>query len=157
MPTAVIVRLEYAKGCKLGHILDRMVVRATKRRFQSAKEIGEALKVAHLFSSNSSIPSQKVMSPSIPVTSPTVVQSSKVLSSRQQDRKWGYVDETGNFVIPPQYDKAEAFSNGLAKVSVAYETGEYRNGWSVTTDQWGMINQALHNRDMNGGNQNAMP
>ena len=32
--------------------------------------------------------------------------------------QWGYVDETGAFVIQPQFDSADEFSSGLAAVSV---------------------------------------
>lgn len=30
--------------------------------------------------------------------------------------KWGFIDKTGKFIIEPQYDKAESFTNGKAKV-----------------------------------------
>jgi len=32
--------------------------------------------------------------------------------------KWGYVDETGTFLIPPQFDRADDFSQGLAAVAL---------------------------------------
>ena len=33
-------------------------------------------------------------------------------------RKWGYVDAKGAFVINPQFDRASSFENGLAKVEL---------------------------------------
>ncbi|MDF2922249.1 MAG: hypothetical protein K0R57_1163 [Paenibacillaceae bacterium] len=33
-----------------------------------------------------------------------------------KDKKWGYIDSTGEFVIPPKYDWALPFSEGLASV-----------------------------------------
>lgn len=40
--------------------------------------------------------------------------------------KWGYVNEKGSFIIAPQFDWAEGFKNGVAKVK--------RNG------TWGIVN-----------------
>lgn len=41
-----------------------------------------------------------------------------------QGTKWGYVDERGQFVIPPQFDYAEDFqNNGLAIVTVRNKSG----------------------------------
>ena len=34
----------------------------------------------------------------------------------KQGKLWGYKDNSGNFVIPAQFEKAYAFSNGLARV-----------------------------------------
>ncbi len=31
--------------------------------------------------------------------------------------KWGYIDKTGKIVIPPQYESADAFSEGLAAIN----------------------------------------
>ncbi|MFM8233627.1 MAG: WG repeat-containing protein [Holophagaceae bacterium] len=42
--------------------------------------------------------------------------------------QWGFVDETGKEVIPPKYDEADEFYEGLAKVKL--------NG------KWGLINQS---------------
>lgn len=42
----------------------------------------------------------------------------KVLSpQKNSESKYGFTDETGNWVIPPIYDGAEHFSEGLAQVS----------------------------------------
>lgn len=51
-----------------------------------------------------------------------------------QDFRWGYIDETGQVVIPFQFDSANPFSNGLAKVwqagtwSLIDRTGQYLVG-----------------------------
>jgi hypothetical protein len=36
----------------------------------------------------------------------------------KQNRKWGFVDKTGQVVIAPQFDNAQHFSNGLASVFI---------------------------------------
>jgi WD40 repeat protein len=36
---------------------------------------------------------------------------------------WGYIDRTGSFVIPPQFDQAYSFSDGLAGVQVGEKRG----------------------------------
>jgi WG containing repeat len=38
------------------------------------------------------------------------------LKPAQQDAKWGYIDGESHFVIPPQFDSANTFSQGLAVV-----------------------------------------
>jgi len=37
--------------------------------------------------------------------------------------KWGFIDHAGQFVIAPQYEWVEPFSEGLARVSVSREVG----------------------------------
>jgi len=34
------------------------------------------------------------------------------------DRKMGYQDKTGVFVIPPQFDSADVFFEGLARIEL---------------------------------------
>ncbi len=58
--------------------------------------------------------------------------------------KWGYIDRTGKFVIPPRYDVANGFSEGLAvvhnsgKVGFIDATGKvviplkYRSAWGFS-------------------------
>ena len=50
-----------------------------------------------------------------------------MVKNKNQESKYGYVDEKGNMVITPQFDAAESFSEGLAAVR--------QNG------KWGYINQ----------------
>ena len=38
----------------------------------------------------------------------------------------GFIDKTGSFVINPEFDSAESFSDGLAAVRIGdYETGKW--------------------------------
>jgi hypothetical protein len=40
--------------------------------------------------------------------------------------KWGFIDKTGHYVINPQFDSAEPFSDGLAAVRIGgWETGKF--------------------------------
>ncbi len=50
------------------------------------------------------------------------------LAAFPHDGKFGYIDQTGKFVIPAQYDAASRFVRGIASVSI--------NG------KWGLINKA---------------
>ena len=40
-----------------------------------------------------------------------------------KDGKWGYVDATGRLVVPPRFDRAEPFSEGLAAVKLGRTLG----------------------------------
>jgi WG containing repeat len=67
----------------------------------------------------------------------------------QQDKKWGYTDSKGQEVIPPMFDKAEDFHDGLAAVAtwVAQAGGLKRLGavlWRVQPHselRWGFIDE----------------
>lgn len=98
----------------LANILERMIFKATKRRFPSSKDILEAL---------NSDPKTRNFSP--PVT-----PSKILLPARSDNKKWGYIDERGIFIIPPQFDKAKEFYNGRARVKLK--------------DKWGMIDKNGH-------------
>src|SRR5215472_13961814 len=37
--------------------------------------------------------------------------------------RWGYIDQTGRIVIPPQFDGADPFSEGLAQVWIGGKVG----------------------------------
>lgn len=50
---------------------------------------------------------------------PGVRAFSEGLALAYMNGKWGYIDKAGKFVIPPTYDFAESFSDGLAAVGVA--------------------------------------
>ncbi len=47
-----------------------------------------------------------------------------------QDLKWGYMDTTGKLIIPAQFDDAEDFSEGLARVKI-----------KGASDKWGYIDK----------------
>ena len=49
----------------------------------------------------------------------------------------GYIDATGEVVIPPQYEEAEDFSEGLAAVMVS----TWREGYRTTKDRYGYIDK----------------
>jgi hypothetical protein len=51
-----------------------------------------------------------------------VLDFSEGLAAVCKGFKWGYVDTAGNVVIPYQYDDADSFSNGVARVGI--EEGE---------------------------------
>ena len=60
---------------------------------------------------------------------------------KKDDGKWGYIDKSGKFVIDPQFDYAEGFSEGLAAVRSGDEkTGKWgfidRSGKYAITPQW---------------------
>jgi len=50
------------------------------------------------------------------------------------DGKWGYIDTRGEFVIPPQFARADVFSEGLASVS-------FSSGDRVWEAQFGYIDK----------------
>ncbi|HDS30236.1 MAG TPA: WG repeat-containing protein, partial [Firmicutes bacterium] len=47
------------------------------------------------------------------------------------DGKWGFIDKTGKITINPQFDRAESFSEGLARVRL----GDWKTG------KWGFIDK----------------
>lgn len=67
---------------------------------------------------------QIVQPPSPPPGSePEKKMRNEPLRPSQVGGKWGYVDPTGTFLIPPQFDCAEPFSDGLAIVVVRNRFG----------------------------------
>jgi hypothetical protein len=51
--------------------------------------------------------------------------------------RYGYIDATGKVSIPPQYEEAEDFSEGLAAVKVS----TWREGYRTTKDRYGYIDK----------------
>lgn len=45
------------------------------------------------------------------------------LAKIKSNHKWGFVDTTGNVVVPPKYDEVSNFVDGLAKVRVGRKWG----------------------------------
>ena len=45
------------------------------------------------------------------------------LAKVKKDKKWGYIDTTGNVVFPCRYNEVENFSDGLARVRVGTKWG----------------------------------
>jgi hypothetical protein len=58
-----------------------------------------------------------------PPSSATAQIHNPSLEPAQQSGKWGYVDPTGKFLIPPQYDSADSFSEGTAVVELSNRFG----------------------------------
>jgi len=46
-----------------------------------------------------------------------------VAPAQDASGQWGYIDRTGDYVIPPQFDQAYSFSEGLAGVQVGDKRG----------------------------------
>lgn len=61
------------------------------------------------------------------VLAPWIVQgqlvNQQLLFPVIQNGKWGYIDQTGKIVIPPQFDKASIFSDGYASIAVGGKWG----------------------------------
>jgi len=53
--------------------------------------------------------------------------------------KWGYADQTGKLIIQPQFDEAEPFSEGLARVKVG--GNNVLGAPFVAGGRWGFINE----------------
>jgi hypothetical protein len=70
--------------------------------------------------------------------------SPRELRPVREGHKWGYADQTGKLVIQPQFDEAEPFSEGLARVKAG---GSYVRGSDVLGapfvdgGRWGFINE----------------
>jgi hypothetical protein len=56
-------------------------------------------------------------------TSSTPAASESLTAVKSADGKWGYKDESGTYHIPPQFDAAMKFSEGLAAVAVHKKVG----------------------------------
>ena len=54
---------------------------------------------------------------------PSASPSDLPVPVKSSDGKWGYQDKTGTYVIPPQYDRAEDFFEGLAAVGLREKFG----------------------------------
>ena len=67
----------------------------------------------------------------------TVSQPSEGLARVKKERKWGFVDLTGNLVIPCEWDSAWEFSEGLAAVNRYGRVGFINtNGELVIPCEW---------------------
>ncbi len=94
-------------------------------RIKLIKLIVNLLAIVPLSSCNNSY------SPPLVETKPTPITSN--LNSERfifiRDQKLGFIDRHGNIVIPAQFERAENFSDGLAKVKIGKKSGFIdRNG-----------------------------
>jgi hypothetical protein len=62
----------------------------------------------------------------------------------KKDGKWGFIDNSGNFVIKPKYEDAYSFCHGLAP---AYENGLW--GYINTDGRWAVEPQFKEARPLN--------
>jgi len=74
-----------------------------------------------------------------------------VAMRKDTDKKWGYIDSSGNFAIPPQFDTSLVdyvwpFSGGLAKIEV---NGRY--GFIDHTGKFVILPMLLHAGDFSDG------
>ena len=74
----------------------------------------------------------------------TRIENQQYLTPKEINGKWGYVDESGRFVIPPKYFAALPFREGLALVvtkkawtPLGTEAGEFRLATITYIDQQG--------------------
>jgi WG containing repeat len=61
---------------------------------------------------------QDTSAPTTPESTPQLLTTAK-----SSDGKWGYKDESGSYRIPPQFDTATKFSEGLAAVALHKKVG----------------------------------
>ena len=109
----------------LGNCLDKMVERAIRKRFQSAKTI-----LDNLFLNTSQSISNVQISSKTEYKSTTSQASSitaQLFEPIQMGNKWGYQNQLGQVVTKTFYDEALSFSEGLAPVKL--------NG------KWGYVNE----------------
>jgi hypothetical protein len=55
--------------------------------------------------------------------SPVASQDPPALFPIEQQGKWGFIDQTGKTIIPPRFNSAQEFSEGLAPVMVGGKFG----------------------------------
>src|ERR1044072_4288455 len=56
------------------------------------------------------------------------------------NKKWGYIDTTGNVLIPPKYTEVENFSDGIARVRTGTKWGLVDiSGKEITTPAFDAI------------------
>ncbi|MCA6596827.1 MAG: WG repeat-containing protein [Pseudanabaena sp. M046S1SP1A06QC] len=105
----------------LGNCLDKMVERAIRKRFQSAKTILDNLFL------NSSKSISNVQIPSKTEHKSTTSQASSITAQLfepiQMGNKWGYQNQLGQVVTKTFYDEALSFSEGLAPVKLHNKWG----------------------------------
>ncbi|ELS31409.1 MULTISPECIES: WG repeat-containing protein [Pseudanabaena] len=145
--------LSSSVGLAIAALLDKMVVRAMKKRYISASKVlsdlGTRSEIVVSEYSESQVISEKVSA--IQIQSLERVQIGKKygyenesgqvvtkqlfdyarsfsegLAEVELNGKWGFINATGEFGIPPQFDETSEFSDGLARVKL--------------NDKWGIIN-----------------
>ncbi|MGK7886052.1 MAG: WG repeat-containing protein [Crocosphaera sp.] len=128
---------------EFGEILDKMIEKPIKKRFQNAEEILSILQPSQTAISSEldllkspevvySKKENKETKTDITVEKNSISQSNPVVNIELTPVRlgglWGYIDATGKVVISPQFERAETFIEGLAKIRV--------------NDKYGYINQS---------------
>ena len=86
------------------------------------------------------------------------------LVPKEENRKWGFVNNVGNVVVPFQYDSAKEFSEGMAAVQLNGKSGFINNAGNVviplifdnivpfygSETTWAMLNRKWEVIDRNG-------
>jgi serine/threonine-protein kinase len=104
----------------LANILTKMVRYDFRERYQSATEALQALnKVMALLPSSIAVLIQKTPPPTAEFP-PDLIASPRPVKI---DKKWGYMDQTRQVVIQPQFNFASEFSEGLAVVEIDHKKG----------------------------------
>ena len=50
-----------------------------------------------------------------------------LFKKRDENGKWGFVDEDGNWVIEHKFDNTDNFSEGFANIEMNYKRGYIKN------------------------------
>lgn len=58
------------------------------------------------------------------------------LARVKENKKWGFIDPNGEYVIPPQFDEAQSFSEGFAAVGFRQPDGNRIHGFIGPTGNW---------------------
>ena len=78
---------------------------------------------------------------------------SRKLFPVSRNGKWGYIGKTGNLVIPLQFEKAQEFSNGLARVRPEGKLGDVYidTTGAIAIDLYPQLPDAFYQRLKKGG------
>lgn len=153
----------------LKQILDKMIERATKKRYQSASEVLQDVTLG--FTKPSAKPKSKS---SYRKVKPKLVEvngrygyinsqgemtiglqydearrfNQEGLAAVKIGKTWGYINTTGELVIPPQYNQALSFAEGLAAFRV-YNWLKLKNIWGYINKKGEIVIQPQFNQAFN--------
>ncbi len=122
---------------ELGIILDKLVEKRIKYRFQTATDVLSALKSGRVVPTLTKRvikvtpdPPQVLKdrvnvqrSPNIVIQKGTQVLSKPQLVPMKLGEQWGFANVKGKFVIPPKFDKASSFSEDFAIIQLKKKQG----------------------------------
>jgi hypothetical protein len=104
---------------ELGKILDKMIIRATRKRFQSAQEVRQALTPSVLSSSPS--PSSQKVDFNFPISTEyevidAIFEGLFLVKDNSYHQKCGVINQIGQVIIPVKYKAMEKMSDELLLV-----------------------------------------